>query len=90
VDTASGPAAYLEVADDGPGVPPGEREAIFRRFHRLPGNGGRGSGIGLSLVAGIARLHAATLVTGAGIDGQGFSVRVQFRSVSETTTDTTA
>jgi signal transduction histidine kinase len=90
VDTASGPAAYLEVADDGPGVPPGEREAIFRRFHRLPGNGGRGSGIGLSLVAGIARLHAATIVTGAGIDGQGFSVRVQFPAVSEAGTDTAA
>lgn len=78
VDTRSGPAAYVEVADDGPGVPLNEREAIFRRFHRVPGNGGRGSGIGLSLVAGIARLHGATLVTGTGLDGHGFSVRVQF------------
>jgi signal transduction histidine kinase len=82
IDTSSGPAAYVEVADDGPGVPPSEREAIFRRFHRVPGNGGRGSGIGLSLVAGIARLHGATLVTGTGLDGQGFSVRVQFPAAS--------
>jgi signal transduction histidine kinase len=78
VDTDAGPAGYVEVADDGPGVPPSEREAIFRRFHRVPGNGGRGSGIGLSLVAGIVRLHLATISTGTGIDGQGFSVRVQF------------
>jgi len=78
VDTDDGPAGYVEVEDDGPGVPPSEREAIFNRFHRVPGNGGRGSGIGLSLVAGIARLHQATIVTGTGIDGQGFSVRVQF------------
>lgn len=82
IDTSSGPAAYVEVADDGPGVPANEREAIFRRFHRLRGNGGRGSGIGLSLVEGIARLHGATLVTGTGLDGQGFSVRVQFPAAS--------
>jgi len=68
----------LEVADDGPGVPEAEHEAIFRRFHRVAGNGGRGSGIGLSLVAGIAQLHEATIETGAGLDGRGFSVRVLF------------
>ena len=68
----------LEVADDGPGVPEAEHEAIFRRFHRVAGNGGRGSGIGLSLVAGIAQLHEATIETGIGLDGRGFSVRVLF------------
>lgn len=83
LDTPAGTAGYLEVADDGPGVPVNEREAIFQRFHRVPGNGGRGSGIGLSLVAGIARLHGATIHTGTGIDGRGFSVRVQFPAVAE-------
>lgn len=82
MDTDAGPAGYVEVADDGPGVPAAEREAIFHRFHRVPGNGARGSGIGLSLVAGIARLHAATILTGTGIDGLGFSVRVQFPAAS--------
>ncbi|EYC52311.1 histidine kinase [Hylemonella gracilis str. Niagara R] len=48
----------------------------------MPGNGGRGSGIGLSLVAGIARLHGAAIVTGTDLDGQGFSVRVQFPAAS--------
>ncbi len=88
VDTDAGSAGYVEVADDGPGVPTGEREAIFRRFHRVPGNGGRGSGIGLSLVAGIARLHMATIVTGIGIDGRGFSVRVQFPAATGPGTET--
>ena len=70
---------YLEVADDGPGVPEAERERIFQRFHRLAeGKQGRGSGIGLSLVAAIARLHQASIVTGAGLDGRGFCVRVLF------------
>jgi signal transduction histidine kinase len=68
----------LEVADDGPGVPEAEQQAIFRRFHRIAGNGGRGSGIGLSLVAGIAQLHEAVIQTGAGLDGKGFSVRILF------------
>jgi signal transduction histidine kinase len=68
----------LEVADDGPGVPEAEQQAIFRRFHRIAGNGGRGSGIGLSLVAGIAQLHEAAIQTGAGLDGKGFSVRILF------------
>jgi signal transduction histidine kinase len=71
-------AVCLEVADSGPGVPEAEHEAIFRRFHRVAGNGGRGSGIGLSLVAGIAQLHEATIRTGSGLDGRGFSVRILF------------
>ena len=80
-DTATGPCVYLEVSDDGQGVPEAERELIFQRFHRVvEGNSGRGSGIGLSLVAGIARLHQAGIVTGAGIEGRGFSVRVLFPS----------
>jgi signal transduction histidine kinase len=69
---------FLEVADDGPGVPAAEHAHIFERFHRVPGSGGRGSGIGLSLVAGIAQLHGATIETGAGLDGRGFGVRVLF------------
>ncbi len=68
----------LEVADDGPGVPEAEHEAIFRRFHRVAGNNGRGSGIGLSLVAGIAQLHDAVIKTGPGLDGRGLSVRILF------------
>ena len=74
----------LEVADNGPGVPEAEHEAIFRRFHRVAGNSGRGSGIGLSLVAGIAQLHEAAIQTGPGLDGKGFSVRILFPLSGET------
>lgn len=69
---------WLSVADDGPGVPEAERSAIFQRFYRLPGNQGRGSGIGLSLVAAIARLHGARIGTGGGLAGKGFAVRIAF------------
>ncbi len=80
---------WLSVADDGPGVPEAERDAIFQRFYRLPGNQGRGSGIGLSLVAAIARLHGARIGTGGGLAGKGFAVRVAFPAI-RTRTDSPA
>ena len=77
------PTVFLEVADDGPGVPDAEREAIFERFHRVAGTPVRGSGIGLSLVAGIAESHNATIQTGIGLDDRGLMVRVVFPGVVE-------
>jgi signal transduction histidine kinase len=69
---------FLEVSDDGPGVPQSEQTAIFNRFHRVPGSGTRGIGIGLSLVASIARLHDAEIETRNGIGNPGFCVRILF------------
>lgn len=71
-------SVFLDVSDDGPGVPLEQQTAIFERFHRVPGSGARGSGIGLSLVAEIARLHDAEIETGDGIGRPGFRVRVVF------------
>jgi signal transduction histidine kinase len=53
--------ARLEVADRGPGIPAEERERALRPFVRLKSAGIEGSGLGLSLVAAIARLHEARL-----------------------------
>ncbi|MFZ3117084.1 MAG: ATP-binding protein [Variovorax sp.] len=74
---------YLEVSDDGPGVPAEEREAIFERFHRVAGTPVRGSGIGLSLVANIAESHNATVQTETGLEDRGLMVRVVFPGVVE-------
>lgn len=51
----------LAVADRGPGVPEAERALIFERFYRgsAAPPGSAGSGLGLALVAEIARLHGA-------------------------------
>lgn len=52
----------ISIADDGPGIPAEECEHVFKRFYRLehsryaPGNG-----LGLSLVAAVARLHGARI-----------------------------
>ncbi|WP_428484462.1 ATP-binding protein [Rhodopila sp.] len=49
----------ISIADNGPGIAPAERNAVFRRFHRGAGPNytSEGHGIGLSLVAAIVRLH---------------------------------
>ena len=53
-----GSQLVASVADDGPGVPPAERERIFRRFYRAEGSTSTaGTGLGLSLVAAVAELH---------------------------------
>jgi signal transduction histidine kinase len=48
----------VRVADDGPGIAAEERERVFRRFYRADGSRTtRGTGLGLTLVAAVAKLH---------------------------------
>ena len=52
----------LSVTDDGPGVDAKDRDRILERFVRLEESRTTpGSGLGLSLVAAIARAHGATM-----------------------------
>ena len=51
----------LQVADNGPGVPPAYRKRIFERFYRVLGNKAHGTGLGLAIVQQIADLHQATI-----------------------------
>ena len=52
----------LEVRDSGPGIPQADRARVLDRFVRLDASRGTpGSGLGLSLVAAVARLHGATV-----------------------------
>ncbi len=54
--------AILSVSDDGPGVDVKDRDRILERFVRLEESRSTpGNGLGLSLVAAIARAHGATL-----------------------------
>jgi signal transduction histidine kinase len=54
--------AEVAVCDRGPGVPESERERVLSRFVRLEASRSEpGSGLGLSLVAAVARLHGGTL-----------------------------
>ncbi len=59
--TEAGPE--LVVADSGPGVPAEERENVLERFVRLETHRrSPGSGLGLSLVAAVAKLHSGDLL----------------------------
>jgi len=78
---ASGQAqVFLEVEDDGPGIPPDQRSRALERFYRAPGTAGEGNGLGLAIADEIARLHHAQLTLQSGgkaEGGQGAGLRVR-------------
>ncbi|GCD42960.1 sensor histidine kinase [Streptomyces paromomycinus] len=68
--------AVLRVEDDGPGVPPEERERIFERFVRLDDARSRddgGAGLGLAIARDVAERHGGTLTVR---DGAVFELRL--------------
>jgi signal transduction histidine kinase len=68
----------LEVQDQGPGVPTIEKEAVLRRFTRGAGVGAvPGHGLGLALVAAVAKRHGAKIVLEDAAPG--LLVRVRFQ-----------
>lgn len=55
----------ITVADTGPGIPAADRARVLERFVRLDATRSTpGNGLGLSLVAAVARLHGAELILG--------------------------
>lgn len=75
--TSSIHGPLLCVADSGPGIPEGERDNVLKRFYRLDQSRNTpGSGLGLSLVAAVARMHGATLVLED--NGPGLAVCIHF------------
>jgi signal transduction histidine kinase len=74
-----GRAVEATVTDEGPGIPPEDRERVLKRFVRLErGRGAPGSGLGLSLVAAIVQLHEAALTLEDGPNGAGLCIRLTF------------
>ncbi|HEX7854803.1 MAG TPA: HAMP domain-containing sensor histidine kinase [Sphingobium sp.] len=60
--STSGSATFIEVRDDGPGVPEEQRQTILRRFDRGSASAQiPGSGLGLSIVSAIVQLHHFSL-----------------------------
>ena len=69
---------FIEVTDEGPGVPAAQRELLGRRFHRLADGGGDGAGLGLSIVKRIAELHHATVQFDGAAPQRGLRVTIGF------------
>ncbi|WP_439814440.1 sensor histidine kinase [Zavarzinia sp. CC-PAN008] len=70
VQLVAEPRVQLRVADSGPGIPQAELGEVTKRFYRVESSRSTpGSGLGLSLVAAVARLHKADLVLANGARG---------------------
>lgn len=62
--TGDGERVYINIEDEGPGVPEDQREAIFHRFHSIRPSGedfGKHSGLGLAIAKAIVQGHNGTI-----------------------------
>ncbi|WP_424923632.1 sensor histidine kinase [Actinomadura darangshiensis] len=76
---ADGAEAVLEVHDDGPGIPPADRDRVFERFSRLDTARSRdkgGSGLGLAIARQIVVAHGGTLYVADGTYGTRLVLRL--------------
>lgn len=65
----AGAETVLEVADNGPGIPAPDRPRAVERFTRLDSaRHGSGAGLGLAMVAAVARLHGGRFELGENED----------------------
>ncbi|MDB5421193.1 MAG: sensor histidine kinase [Brevundimonas sp.] len=74
----SAAGTLLVVEDDGPGISTDHRQQVLGRYVREPSHGVSGLGLGLALVAAVARRHSAELVLCEGSTGRGLRVELRF------------
>lgn len=79
--STEGATAMLVVEDEGVGIAPDQREAVFEMFRRFGSSATRGTGIGLSLVQQVVDAHGGRteVADGAGAVGTRFTVRLPRR-----------
>jgi len=70
----SGDAIVIRFGDNGPGLPPEERERVFDKFHRGRASAA-GSGLGLSICRGVLRALGGTISAGERAGG-GLSLEI--------------
>jgi signal transduction histidine kinase len=76
--------SVVSVIDQGPGIPPDEREKVLRPLYQLEQTRQNyGFGLGLSMVAAICTLHDATLQLSASDTGQGLTVTMRFPKLTK-------
>lgn len=61
IATGDDKAVRVEVADRGPGLPPGDEDRIFEKFYRGATSAGRGAGLGLAICRGIIAAHGGRI-----------------------------
>jgi len=72
----------LQVDDDGPGIPAGDRARVFARFYRRASDDAAGSGLGLAIVNSVAQRHDASISLAESALG-GLMVVVRFAETTD-------
>jgi signal transduction histidine kinase len=79
-----GERLVLEVADNGPGIPPAQRELVFERFRQLDEGATRpheGTGLGLAIVRDLIALHGGSVaIADAPEGGALFTIALPLRA----------
>jgi signal transduction histidine kinase len=77
VNVTTTPAQWtLSVADDGPGIPPADRERVFERFWRSRTATAQGAGLGLAIVREAVRSWGGEVGVFSGNGGRGCTLRI--------------
>lgn len=75
----------VEIADNGPGIPPELLPRVFDRFFRIEGAETDGSGLGLAIAKSAAERNRIGLELSNRVDGSGLIARLRFEAASVTT-----
>ena len=74
----AGAMVTVAVTDDGPGIPPAERDKVFDLFYRVTEGDRRpsGTGLGLAIVRGFVEAHGGRVRALAGTSGKGTTIEM--------------
>lgn len=74
--------AMVEIADNGPGIPPELLPRVFDRFFRIEGAETEGSGLGLAIARNAAERNRIGLELSNRVDGSGLIARLRFETAT--------
>ncbi len=80
----------VEIADNGPGIPPELLPRVFDRFFRIEGAETDGSGLGLAIAKNAAERNRISLELSNRVDGSGLIARMRFETAAVSTGATTS